>query len=66
MAKPIKNDLIFGYQAIADYMGITLRQAEYMGEKKHPAIQKAPGMGIHARKSELDRIGLISSQHAAE
>jgi hypothetical protein len=50
-------DLLVGASAIAEYLGLTLRQVYAMREAHHPALIKEPGLGLCARKSTLDAIG---------
>jgi hypothetical protein len=51
-------DLIIGAPEIAKYLGLPVRSVYAMREANHPALVKEPGLGLCARKSRLDAIGL--------
>lgn len=59
-------DLLVGASAIADYLGLTLRQVYAMREAGHPALVKEPGLGLCARKSRLDAVGAGVDSQVAE
>lgn len=53
MLYDLADDILYGAQAIADFLGCSTRRVYAMREAGHPLIKREPGVGITARKSEL-------------
>jgi len=61
---PLREDLLTGAKAIADYIGWPERRVYYAADRKHLPIGHSGNLLI-ARKSELDRALSPSSTAAA-